>query len=133
MIQSEFKAMLQTLAQGWADKDYEKVAGYYAEDLHYIDPLRYRFSSRAELLRFFSKEEAEESTVWHNVLFDEERQLGAAEYTYEGKHRYHGTVLVKLRDNKITHWREYQHTSELGWEDFWAGMAFSSAQSTATD
>ncbi|HYN22088.1 MAG TPA: nuclear transport factor 2 family protein [Thermoanaerobaculia bacterium] len=133
MTRDEFEAMLQALAQGWAEKAYEKVASYYAEDLRYIDPLRYRFSSRTELLSFFSKEEAEESTVWHNILFDEERQLGAAEYTYEGKHRYHGTVLVKLRDGKITHWREYQHTSELEWEDFWAGAAFSSAQSDATD
>ena len=120
MTCQEFEAMLQALARGWAEKDYEKVASHFADDVRYIDPLRYRFGSRAELLEFFGGEEAEESTVWHNAVFDEERQIGAAEYTYQGAHRYHGTVWIQIRGNLIVRWREYQHTSGLEWEEFWA-------------
>ena len=123
MTCQEFESLLQALARGWSEKDYDKVASFYAEDVRYRDPTRYSFTSRTELLEtFFRGEEAEESTVWHNVLFDEERQLGVAEYTYQGKHRYHGTVWVQLRGDRIASWREYQHTSDLEWEEFWAAM-----------
>lgn len=124
MTRSEFETMLQALARGWTSRDYDKVASHFADDVRYLDPTRYRFASRAELLGFFQDEGNEESTVWHNVIFDEDRQVGAAEYTYQGTHRYHGTVLVKVRGNLISHWREYQHVSDLEWEDFWAGAAF---------
>jgi len=123
MTCQEFEALLQALARGWSEKDYDKVASFYAEDVLYRDPIRYSFTSRTELLEtFFRGEQADESTVWHNVLFDEERQLGAAEYSYQGKHRYHGTVWVQLRGDRIASWREYQHTSDLEWEEFWAAM-----------
>jgi SnoaL-like protein len=122
MTRQEFEALLQALAQGWKEKDYERVASFFAEDVRYLDPTRYSFASRAELLEFFGGEESEESTVWHNILFDEERQLGAAEYTYQGTSRYHGTVWIQLRGNSIARWREYQHTSDLEWEEFWAAM-----------
>jgi hypothetical protein len=42
----------------------------------------------------------------------------AAEYTYEGTHRYHGVVLIKVSGTGITHWREYQHISPLAWQEF---------------
>ncbi|HWM90923.1 MAG TPA: nuclear transport factor 2 family protein [Thermoanaerobaculia bacterium] len=125
MKRQEFEATLQALAQGWASKDYEKVASHFAEDVQYADPTRYRISSRAELLEFFRDDEGyDQSTVWHNVVFDEEKQTGAAEYTYQGTHRYHGLVIVKVHGNLITHWREYQHVSDLGWEDYCDGTLF---------
>ena len=127
MTRNEFEATLRTLARGWSERDYDTVASHFAEDVRYADPLRYRIASRAELLEFFRNDEGyEQSTVWHNVVFDEERQVGAAEYTYQGTHRYHGLVVVKVRGNEITHWREYQHVSDLEWEDYCAGTVFSS-------
>lgn len=125
MTRGEFESMLRALAAAWAAREYERAAAWFAEDVRYLDPLRYRMASRAELLRFFQDDEGrEQRTVWHNAVFDEARQLGAAEYTYEGTHRYHGHVLIKLREEKITHWREYQHVSDLDWETFWSGAAF---------
>ena len=120
MSRNEFEAMLQALARGWTERDYETVAGFFAEDVRYSDPTRYRISSRAELLEFFRDDEGyEQSTVWHGSLFDEERQLGVAEYTYQGTHRYHGTVWIEVRGNRIVRWREYQHVSDLEWEELW--------------
>jgi hypothetical protein len=125
MTRAEFAADLKALAQAWADKDYEKAAGFFAEDVRYADPLHYRFASRADLLRFFQDDGGHaQRTVWHNLVFDEEQQLGAAEYTYEGTHRYHGLVLVKVNGGKFSHWREYQHISPLEWEDFCSGTDF---------
>jgi len=125
MTRQEFEAVLQALARGWAERDYEKVASFFAEDVRYADPTRYRIASRVELLEFFRNDEGfEQSTVWHNFVFDEERQVGAAEYTYQGTHRYHGTVWIQMRGNLIARWREYQHVSDLEWEEFCAGTEF---------
>jgi hypothetical protein len=125
MTRAEFTAALESLARAWTEKDYERAAGFFAEDVRYADPLHYRFSSRADLLAFFQDDGGHpQRTVWHNIVFDEAQQVGTAEYTYEGTHRYHGLVLIKVTDDRFSHWREYQHISTLEWEDFCAGTVF---------
>lgn len=125
MTRDQFVAALESLARAWTDKDYEKAAGFFAEDVRYADPLRYRLESRAELLAFFQDDGGyPQRTEWHHVVFDEERQVGAAEYTYEGTHRYHGLVVIQVREGEISRWREYQHISELEWEEFCSGTKF---------
>lgn len=125
MTRAEFTSALESLAQAWTDRDYEKAASFFAEDVRYADPLHYRFASRADLLRFFQDDGGHpQSTVWHNIVFDEERQVGAAEYTYEGTHRYHGVALIQVNGNVISRWREYQHISPLEWQDFCSGTLF---------
>jgi hypothetical protein len=32
--------------------------------------------------------------------------------------RYHGIVVVKIREGKISNWREYQYKSDLEWREF---------------
>ena len=124
MTRQEFTEMLQTMARGWTNKDYETVIQFFADDVRYIDPVRYRIAGRADLLRFYENDEGyPEESVWHNIVFDEARQMGAGEYTYRGTHLYHGLVLIKVQDGRITHWREYQHISDVTWEDFTAGFA----------
>lgn len=119
MNSAEFKQMLSALADAWARRDYAKAASFFAADILYGDPLRYSFHGREQLRAFFEDDEGfEQKTVWHNVIFDEAQQLGAAEYTYEGTHRYHGTVLIRVKDGLITHWREYQHIDSRDWENF---------------
>lgn len=118
MNQADFRALLDLLAAAWARKDYDAAADFFALDVRYSDPWRYTLAGREELRRFFADDEGrDQSTVWHTVVFDEVRQVGAAEYTYQGSHRYHGTALVKVRDGKITHWREYQHVDSRSWEE----------------
>jgi len=125
MNNAEFREMLQTLAAAWQRRDYATAVSFFAEDVKYADPLRYEFANRADLQAFFENDEGlEQQSVWHNILFDEARQLGVAEYTYDGTWRYHGTVWICVRDGRITHWREYQHTDPREWEDFASGTAF---------
>jgi len=119
MTKEEFKQMLDTLATDWAQKNYDHAASLFAVDVKYGDPMRYQHTSQAELLAFFQNDEGyDQRTVWHTILFDPELQIGAAEYTYEGTHRYHGLVLIKVSGTGITHWREYQHISPLAWQEF---------------
>ncbi len=118
MTKTEFRALLEALAAAWARRDYVAAAAFFAPDVRYSDPWRYAHAGRDELQRFFADDEGrEQSTVWHTVIFDEDQQVGAVEYTYEGTHRYHGTVLVRVQDGKVTHWREYQHVEPRSWEE----------------
>lgn len=121
MTKKEFSVLLHQLADAWTMRDYSKAVSCFASDIRYADPLRYRFQGREELLRFFSNDDdCSQEITWHTLLFDEEMQVGMAEYTYCGTHRYHGVALIKIRDGLISHWREYQHTSDLDWTAFTA-------------
>ncbi len=125
MTREGFQTLLESLGTAWRDRRYEDAVRHFAPAVKYLDPLRYSISGRDALLAFFRNDEGcPQSTTWHHVLFDEATQVGAAEYSYRGTHLYHGVVLIRLEGERITHWREYQHTSELDWESFFKGAAF---------
>jgi hypothetical protein len=116
-----FADLLGRMAAGWNMGDVDLVASCFTEDVRYGDPNRYRFRSRLALEPFFEPPPEGQRTVWHRILFDEAAQAGAAEYTYVGSHQYHGAVMVQLRDGLVDDWREWQHVSELPWEEFIEG------------
>lgn len=110
------------LSDAWTRRDYEKAASVFADDVRYRDPLRYSFDNKNDLKKFFENDEGnEQKIVWHTIIFDEEEETGAAEYTYEGTHRYHGTVIIKINHEKVARWLEYQHIDARGREEFVTG------------
>ena len=120
MQQSEFKALVDDLAEGWTNREYERVAEHFSGKVFYSDALHYSFRERDSLLRFFRDDDGKpQSCVFHDFVFDVERQVGVAEYSYSGTHQYHGTVWIELEGDKIKRWREYQHRSDRDWEEFW--------------
>jgi len=120
MTTSEFDELLRKLAIGWTNREYSSVAERFAEDVFYSDPWNYTIRNRDALFAFFADDEGKpQSCTFHNHLFDEARQVGAAEYTYEGTFRYHGTVWIELRNDLIVSWREYQHRSDKDWKEMW--------------
>ncbi len=124
MTTAGFTAMLDSLADAWARRDYASATSWFASDVRYADPLRYGFRNRVDLLGFFEADDGlPQRTTWHTRIFDEATQLGAAEYTYEGTHRYHGVALIRVLADRITHWREYQHIDRRSWEDYSASTS----------
>lgn len=122
MTSDEFRRMLDSLADGWARRDYVAVIEHFATDVFYCDPLRYTFQGKSELFAFFSDDcGMTQDCVFHRSIYDEERQAGVAEYTYTGNHIYHGTVWIEILDGKISCWREYQHISNTKHSEFWKG------------
>jgi hypothetical protein len=127
MTKHEFASMLQALAEAWTRRDHQTAARFFTPGVQYADPLRYTISGRDTLLAFFTADDGlPQTTRWHNIVFDEERQIGAAEYTYTGTHCYHGVALVRLDKGMISHWREYQHIDVRAWEQFAGNTAFES-------
>lgn len=122
MTTSDFYELLRTLANSWTNRDYSAVAALFAVDVFYSDSLNYTIRDRDSLLAFFEDDDGEpQSCLFHNLVFDETRQVGVAEYTYEGSFLYHGTVWIELKDDKIIRWREYQHRTDKDWSEFWQG------------
>lgn len=120
MTSCEFSVMLEKMAQDWVSRDYKAVVAKFADKLFYSDAINYTFPDNGSLLKFFEDDDGKpQSCKFHNAIFDESRQLGCAEYTYKGSFIYHGTVWIKLADDKIVEWREYQHRTDKAWEEFW--------------
>ncbi|MCX6116546.1 MAG: hypothetical protein NT027_03320 [Proteobacteria bacterium] len=126
MNRKEFSDLLNHIAQAWSRRDHSEVLKAFAPDVHYADPLRYSFKSKDELKEFFGPDNSGplQQCVIHLTLFDEESQIGAAEYTYIGHHQYRGVALIQLKDGFIIRWREYQHIDTRSRTDFLSGTEF---------
>jgi hypothetical protein len=121
-----FTTMMTGLADAWNTGDSRAALDLFAEDAHYVEPPdEQHYEGRTQLFEFFGKDDPPPmSLAWHHLVFDPEQQIGAAEYTYRGTRTYHGITLVRLEDDLIADWREYQYPSDLEWEAFSAGNRF---------
>ena len=112
MTRDDLVAALERAA-GWAAGDAAAVADAFAANVRYLDPYRYRFERREDLLPFFEPPPDGHHVTWHTIVWDDAAQAGAVEYTYEGHHRYHGAAIVRLDDDgRIALWREWQHLDD---------------------
>lgn len=129
MTSDEFERLLERIAQGWSAGDADLAAACFAPDAIYIEPPdRQRYVGRAAIWELSGGEDPPPmSMTWHQVVFDEGRQLGAGEYTFRGRRQYHGLVIIEVHDGVIRRWREYQYASDLPWDEFVADSAFDGA------
>jgi SnoaL-like protein len=125
---ADFRTLMQTIADGWSTGDACMAAGCYAENAVYSEPPdRQLYVGHDAFYRFFGgdREPAPEMRmVWRHLIFDESKQVGAGEYTFEAENQYHGGVMVRVVEGKIANWREYQYRSALDWPAFIGLNAF---------
>ncbi len=119
---SQFQVLMQTIANGWNEGNARKSADCFCEDAVYTEPPEEQlYRGRAELYEFFGGDNGTDLPMkmkWHHLAFNENEQIGFGEYTFEMHGRYHGIVVVKVENELIKHWREYQYSSEVDWEAF---------------
>jgi ketosteroid isomerase-like protein len=117
-----FERLMQLLADSWNKGDARQAADCFAEDAIYSEPPdKQLYKGRAELFKFFGGNEGRKSAMkmtWHHLVFDEEKQVGAGEFTFEFGSKVHGVAMVKINEGKISHWREYWYESDLDWQKF---------------
>ncbi|MEW6405295.1 MAG: nuclear transport factor 2 family protein [Chloroflexota bacterium] len=122
LTHSGFARLLQCLADGWNQGDARQAADCFTEDALYTEPPdKQYYSGREALYHFFGGEHGragDMDMVWHHILFDEEKQLGAGEFTFTYGSTVHGVAMIKVRDGLISNWREYWYASHLSWEAF---------------
>lgn len=118
----QFRALMETLAQGWNKGDAKKAAECFTADAVYVEPPdKQVYRGREQLYRFFGGDAGRKQAMrmtWHHLVFDEDTQIGAGEFTFEYGGQVHGMVIVRIRDGKISNWREYWYESPLDWKQF---------------
>ena len=118
----EFKKLLDTMARGWNEGDASKAANCFATDAIYTEPPdKQVYKGRQALYRFFGGDSGREggmTMTWHHLVFDEESQVGAGEFTFTYGTSAHGVAMIKIRDGLIANWREYWYDSSLPWNEF---------------
>jgi SnoaL-like domain len=117
-----YKRLMNQLAQAWNANDARRAVELFTDDAVYSAPPGGRVRrGRDELFRFFGGPIGRPRPMrmdWHHLVFDEESQIGAGEYTFTYEIRTHGTVMVRIVNGKIANWREYEEASPLDWEEF---------------
>ena len=118
---AEFHEHMKQLADAWNKGDARVAADLFAEDALYSSPPNSRIhEGRQELFEWFGGARGRPKPMrmeWHHLVFDEEQQIGAGEYTFTYGIRTHGMVLIRFRDRKIANWREYEIESPLDWDE----------------
>ena len=118
----QFEALMMKLARGWNEGDAQKAADCFAQDAVYSEPPdKQLYRGRDALFKFFGGNEGRKRTMkmtWHHLIFDEQKQIGAGEFTFEYGGKVHGVAMVKIRHGRIQNWREYWYESPLDWDEF---------------
>jgi hypothetical protein len=116
----QFRDCMQRLADAWNKGDARTAADLFAEDALYSSmPNSVAREGRAALFDWFGGINGRTKPmhmVWHHLVFDEAQQIGVGEYTFTYEVRTHGMVMIRLRDDNIANWREYEVESPLDWD-----------------
>ena len=116
----EFKKLMQTVRDGWNSYDPKKSVECFTDDIIYMEPPdKQLVVGKKNLFKYFDNPKPMK-LVWHNLMFDEKKQVGAGEFTFtmEGRQPNHGVVIVEISDGKIKFWREYYKISDLDFQHF---------------
>lgn len=123
MTTREFESLMQTIAEGWNTKNARLAADCFTEDAIYTEPPdKQLIQGRKELYEYFGGDTGFAMTLeWHYIFFNEAKQMGAGEYTFEMNNiTHHGVAIVELENGKIKHWREYDTAGNLSFAAFLA-------------
>jgi len=119
---STFNDLRQTIADGSNEGNARTAADCFSQDAIYIEPPEKQlYHGRSELYKFFGGDTGTDIAMkmtWQHLAFNEEEQIGFGEYTFEMYRRFYGIVIVKIEIGLIKQWREYQHPTELDWEEY---------------
>ena len=117
-----FTEVLTNIAKGWNEGNATFAAQYFADSAVYEEPPRNQlYKGQKEIFEFFGCERGFDKPMkmaWHNLAFNEEKQIGFGEYSFALNNQYHGIVIMKFENGKIVKWREYQYKSNLSWDEF---------------
>jgi ketosteroid isomerase-like protein len=120
--ESAFRELMNRLADGWSRQDTEQALSCFTENAVYMEPPNIQFyEGHIQLRPYFAALKPGTFMRFHNLWFDESRQVGAGEYSFgesAATTADHGVVVVELRDGRIAFWREYQQKGPVSFDRF---------------
>jgi SnoaL-like domain len=120
--ESDFRELMNRLADGWSRQNTEQALSCFTENAVYMEPPNIQFyEGHIQLRPYFAALKPGTFMRFHNLWFDESRQVGAGEYSFGESGATtadHGVVVVELRDRRIAFWREYQQKGPISFDRF---------------
>jgi hypothetical protein len=117
-----FREMMNRLADSWSQQNTDQALACFTEDAIYMEPPDIQFyKGHSQLRPYFAALKPGTFMRFHNLWFDEARQIGAGEYSFGEVNEPtadHGVVVIELRDGRIAFWREYQQKGPTSFERF---------------
>lgn len=117
-----YMELMERLAHAWSTQDTEVGLACFTEDALYTEPPDIQiYRGHTELRPYFAALQPGTFMRFHNLWFDENKQVGAGEYSFgmtDKPAADHGVVIIEIRDGKIAFWREYQRKGPTEFEDF---------------
>jgi hypothetical protein len=117
-----FAELMRKLARAWEARDTRAAVECFTHDAVYVEPPDLQFYTGHQQLHAYFDALTEGTFMrLHNLWFDEEAQIGAAEYSFGtagAAQADHGVVVVELRERRIAFWREYQRKGSNSFADF---------------
>lgn len=118
----EFEVLMQKLARGWNEGNARLAADCFTPDAVYTEPPdKQLYRGREALYKFFggsAGRKAQMKMTWHHLIFNDKTRIGAGEFTFEYGSKVHGVAVVKIKNGRISNWREYWYESTLDWQKF---------------
>ena len=117
-----FREMMDHLADGWSHQKTDQAIAFFTENAIYMElPDIQFYKGHSQLRPYFAALKPGTFMRFHNLWFDEARQIGAGEYSFGELNETtadHGIVVIELRDGRIAFWREYQQKGPASFERF---------------
>lgn len=118
----EFYALMERLARAWSEQDTDSALDCFLHDALYTEPPDIQmYRGREQLRSYFAALKPGTFMRFHNLWFDESKQVGAGEFSFgmtNSSTADHGVIVVEIRDGKIAVWREYQRKGPSAFQDF---------------
>jgi hypothetical protein len=120
--EADFRKLMNRLADAWSGQNTEQALTCFTDNAVYMEPPNIQFYEGHRQLRpYFAALKPGTFMRFHNLWFDESKQVGAGEYSFGevgSKDADHGVVVVELRNGRIAFWREYQQKGPVSFERF---------------
>ena len=118
----EFSLLMGRLENAWSTQNTDSALACFAEDATYMQPPDEQFYKGHEQLRlYFGALKSGTFIKFHNLWFDEVKQIGAGEFTFGNtltNSGVSGIAVVVTQNRKIKIWREYFIKGPLDFNDF---------------
>ncbi|ESA38722.1 hypothetical protein N836_30865 [Leptolyngbya sp. Heron Island J] len=120
----EFRQLADKISAGWSEGNAKKAASAFSEDVVFFETVdNLKFSGREAIYQYSGGDDSSSVDMnmsWHNLVFDEEKQLGFGEFTFQlnSSYQIHGVASMTVLNGLISSWRQYYVESPLPWNGF---------------